>query len=1280
MSGSIFGRLSHLLPSGSNPPVPTTSPAPPPNIHELRFQTIGRQPALLGRMSQPDPTATHYHSPSPSPSAIVPSATQPARPSLYQKLADVITTNTNAPYSSDLSSYAPSTSNPNNRSTPSGMVINSHTHIPPPRPRINRAKNTVEFRNTPSGATLIPPIEILPQECSGSRSPTTSHLHGKRVEMNHLSVPPTASSQDDVQTEVVVPRPIPAASTATHAQQPSSEQPAADNSFATPRGSRAPDSQALSQLPTPPSATIPPCNQIVIPPPKFVEEPHPSSNSGSLVGESLPQPSTFADAISACEAHLLTVRSDLSGAMHSEDAVCTPISSPGPLTTQDIPRDNESQPRQESHTAQSLRDQPPSSNLDHTMDAEENSLPIISQYSVLSSQFQAYASNFSETAQGLTSTLDALHRFHTDVENALAQQRRSLAEQRAVLRAAEDDHQAHLQQLNSSREALHQQEVALAALEREFQSREEARNAEWLTREEKRCAEMKAQQDNYVAQVDVCLREVHELKKRDAERYLQPTPFLPPLPTHTNLPTEVQKDMNEEEVKTIKERNRLFIIIDQSRQTYEQNVTLLEQSTSTLARLQEEREKRLAEEARQKCQAEEEERIRQVAVEEQRKHATAQAELEESMVQTAERNRMSTIDGNDRNIAQCDTEKPNDTETQATVGNRDLDQRRQEEFNRKRAEVMAQKQQANAENAAKIRAAREGLPIALPEGDDASTVVDEAPDTFDMSSPAAMQRPVGTQRYSPSSPKSGKKTTVVSGGVKLSTHQGGSSFGSTATKPPTSSGHARSSIITGKAPSFVSASTEAGRQVATDTPLFPTQLASELNRASVVNADAHRGVAPLPRQGFALNPKSQTLLEAASRELNLGPTPRVSPAQRTTNLRHLKKTRNYVEEGGGNRSVNRGSVKVEDTSPSLKQEENHDLPTLLAQGESRPRSDQQEMNQIPPPRVAIIPPPRPKPLNKQAPTRVPSAPDPQSPLSISDGVMEVRGNIQTLAPPSQPPRVSPNPWVMDASAERQEWAPQPTPSPSPPQAVQSNPQESSQGHANGRSAGLVEHVEAPEAVEAQENRSLSIAQDHARHSPKSPTTSLSGADRVRERSKYERPRYTRVDHYSPSPRLVYTRRSSQHLGDDHRTARISSTVLPSPSVIGRKRRSESVDDDYSHRSRRARKDWRVTDNYEVGHREGPLRDRSPSPSEYHKYDSGPNDWAPANERGRYDDLRPRVVDNTDPTDRYYKRPAPASTSPPLFLTREQAIQQDQDQVDRQDPRLLARMSDTQHSV
>ena len=118
-------------------------------------------------------------------------------------------------------------------------------------------------------------------------------------------------------------------------------------------------------------------------------------------------------------------------------------------------------------------------------------------------------------------------------------------------------------------------------------------------------------------------------------------------------------------------------------------------------------------------------------------------------------------------------------------------------------------------------------------------------------------------RYSPSSPKSGKKTTVVSGGVKLSTHQGGSSFGSTATKPPTSSVHGWSSIITGKASSFVPASTEAGQQVATDTFVpYPISLEAELCVRCQRRCTPRCNTAT--ETGFALNPKLQTLMEAGA--------------------------------------------------------------------------------------------------------------------------------------------------------------------------------------------------------------------------------------------------------------------------------------------------------------------------------------------------------------------------------------------------------------------------------
>jgi len=1200
---------------------------------------------------------------------------QSSRPSLFQKLGGVSTTTTtttvHASYpATSTVSYAPSitSSNPDipaAASMPSGMMTGSPKHIPPPRPRINLAKNTVEFRDAPSGAT--PPTGILPQESSRSGPSTSNHPQGESLETNIPSFPPSASSRDDVQTEVVAPHPAPTATTPGPAQQPFSEQPAVDVGLAVPFGSCAPDSHTPSRLPTPPSVPTPPCNHLLISP----------TLSDSRVGESSQQPSTLVDAISMCEVHLLAARNDLSMAMRPEDAACIPLPPPSPSTMEmrDLSRGNESQPREEPRTPQlsdpfPLRDQLSSTNLDHPMDADQNALAITPQHSILLSQFQAQANHFFEIVQGLTSALDAVHRSHTEVENTLTQQQRCLTEQRSALRAVEADYQAQLQHLNHSREALHQRETALAASEREYRSREEARNVQWQAREEKRCDALKS----HLVQVDMCLKELEELKKaREAEqqRYVQPG-LLPPVPTHPNLPTEVQEGMNEEEIKTIEERKALIAFVHRLRRVYAQKVGFLERSTNALARLQEEREKRVAEEARQKLLAEEEERARQAAAEEHRKRAAAQAEQEKSLVEAAERHRMPAADGNDSTIPQHSTEKPAYIETRATISNTDPEQqRRQEEFARKRAEVMAQKQQANAENAARIRAAREGLTTAPSEGNNAAAA-DESRDASAMSPPSIVQRPAETQRHSPSSPKSRKKTVVASGGVMLSTPQGGSSFGPTVARLPTTPGHGKGSTITAKTPSFVSASTEAGRQVATDTPLFPIQLASELNNASSANADVYRAMTP-PRQTFALNPKSQTLLEASG-QLDLGPTPRVSPAQHTVNLRHLKKSRSYVEVRGGDRSVIKGSVKVEDsTIPSLKKEEDQDFPTLLVQNESRPHSGQQEMNmsQIPPPRLTVIPPPRPKLSNKLAPMRVSSAFDAQN---SSGGVMEAQNNVKALAPPSQPPRASPNPWVMDASAERQEWAPQPTPSPSPSDAVHPSSQESSsQGHANGGGAGPAEHVE------AQENWSLTTEHNHPRPSPESLATSLYETDRLRERSKYA---HARIDHYSPtklpSPPF-YARRSS---GDDRWKARMNSIAIPTRPIVGKKRRSESVDD-YSYRSRRARTDERVPYTYKVDPRGGPLRARSPSPSEYHIYrprspstdyhGSGTNPWVQPDSYVPRRDPLPCIVDDTDPTDRYHRRP------PPHFPTCEQEIRQDtEDQVEgQQDPPLLARMSDRQ---
>ncbi|KAL4073834.1 hypothetical protein J3A83DRAFT_4231785 [Scleroderma citrinum] len=1335
MSESIFGRPSHLLPSQSrsNSPVQVILQAndstrvaqvpSPPNIHNLRFQTIGKQPALLSRISQLGPTAADYRSPSPSPlspTSVATSSipTQSSRPSLFQQLTSVAGTSTAHASSTSNVSYASSVSSdpPFVASAPSNIMSGSPKCIPPPRPHINRTKNTVEFRVAPAHGALIPPIETLPQDSNDSRSATFNQSHAKSLEVIPPSLPLPASSSSDARI-LIVSHPPPTATKIRPARQPTDEASAPDSHHTTP-DSRPSDSRILSRLPTA-SEPTPLYDHLVVSPLPSVEESQSSPNSDCGVRELSRQPSTLTDAIAECEARLVAAKTDLSMAIFLKDATCISSPSPGPSAVElrDLPFGKENRPREEPNTIQpsphfQLPKKTPSGDVNHPMGTEGNVPTPASPPATLSSQFQTHTGLFFEAVQGLTSAFDAVQRSHTEVENNLARQQKILDEHRCAFQqekcAVEADHQAQLQELNHVRESLRQREAALAASEKEFQSREEARrilNAQRRAQEEKRRADAEAHVRKLEEQVAMGLKELDELKTaRKAEQHSHPADHLPPVPVYQNLPTEVQESMDEEEVKIIGFRKALHDTIERIRRAYKEKVDLLEQSASDWSRLQEELKKRAAEEARQKL-LDEEERAHQAAIEEQRKLAAAQAEQEKSIAEAAERRSSSGPNGI-RKAPQCITEKPAYAEVRApqklaalSNTHSDLEQQRQE-YARKRAEVMAQKQQANAENAARIRAAREGLPVAPMEGNDTAAV--ESCDASEMSPPA---QPAEISRHSHSSPKSGTMT-VVSGDVMLSVPQGSNSLGPT-TKSPISFpfGDGKGSVVTGKAPSFVSASTEAGRQVVTDTPLFPIQLASELNSASSANADSYRTITPPPRQAFTLNPKSQTILEAGAWESNLRPRLSVSPARRTVNLRHLKKSRSHAEDGGGNRSVIKGSVKVEDsTTASFKQEESQDLPIIALQSDSTSCSDQHETStsHIPPPRVAVISPPRPRLSSKQALVPAPSVTDAHSNSVVSSRVTEVLKNTQALLPPSQPARASPSPWVMDASAEHPEWAPQLTPpSPSSSKAVHLNHQESSsqvKGQTNIGSTGAV-------GVEEPKKQPLVTERGHQRQPLESPAASSHETDsenrsRSWQQSQYqakERVRtYTReVDHYSPSKSSrLWRRRSSERVGDDHRKRRISGTP-PSPPPGGRKRRSESVDDDYASRSRRVRRDSYLPDAREPEFLPRQSSYRPPSPPEYHRYRprypssdyrSGASDLAPAATSHasvreplplRYvpqRDTIPRVVDDVNQPHRY-QRPPPDSA-----FAREQEIQQNtEDQVeDQHDPLLLARMSDTQH--
>ncbi|KIJ68110.1 hypothetical protein HYDPIDRAFT_25556 [Hydnomerulius pinastri MD-312] len=1319
MPESMFGRPSqHLLPSqpvgSTGSPASTSSQAAPvhggaPRFEDFRFNSIGKQPQLLSRISIPDPDHTEYHSPTPSPTSttspiINNGDAQPpqssSRPTLLQQLAGGggNAMNGSFPHASPNRSSGTLVSrmqlNSSTSNNSGNVTLGASRALPPPRPRPNRAKSIVEEGNSVASNNLIPPIEFLPPapESAGSSPPPfnlDTQVQGSEIAQKpHSSFHSRTSTSGatDRSPELLYPTSPVSLQLGASGSANTSAAAAADTSASSGTTSSSsfsflnPDSRMPTSIPSAISlgSSLPSETHMVVP----------SFSVADAIMRDAPQPSTpsslpMFDSLASRMARLQGISNNLANLASPLASLSSTSPSPDPLHSQirdTLNRQGAGQTQQESslialHHPYQSQNQPSQNNIGngdaHQMDTSENDSALIApsstQPSALTREFQSHTKNILDAVQHLSSAFGAAHRAHVDSENALAHRIRSLEEQRAAFeeqkRTQEAAVQGQLHELRQQREELRAKEAALLALERENRVREEARKAVSAKRqaqEEEKRVEGEKRRQEVQEQVARALEELEELRASRAEgRFEEGRQGAGPLrgAEQEDLPTEPQEGMSEEEVRALKMRNDLLGAVERLRRIHEQKMLGLEESTTVLRGLREERKqkeaeeaegRRIAEEERQRVLAEEAERSRQAAEEDkQRQRLASEAEEERRQAETSDwRRQIQLANGAPSRVgvgqAQLLAEQQAHAEAQAQVSRQhqamakkveqELEQRRrQEEFAKKRAEVMAQKQQANAQNAARIRAAREGgLAITPPGGNNAMDVDAEGTPTAADNLPASgTQKSTEVPHPTPAPPKSKKAAKPVSGGVMLSASHASDSGSSqptkssSAKKPSISSSSdsahepMRNTGPTGKAPSFVSALTEAGRQVQTDAPLFPIQLASELNTASVANHNSHLSPASTPtrKQVFTPNPKSQTLLDtsnAGNQELNIGPQTGVSPAQRNVNLRHLKKSRSRIEENGsGDRSVRRSSVKSEDNMYlSLKKEDCEDEPlphepepsVAPTQQETTPGQREPSRTPIPlPPRPAVIPPPRPKISTKLLSKLASSQPSPRNntehELPFTGGEAEGGSSERSQRAPAQVSRTSPNPWVMDASAEHQEWAPVLTP-PTPVDASNSlllgpqedsryagrHDQEESMADRDGSFSGPSHTIRlaSPEPPSA----SRSYESEGEARPPNRP--GMSDENRKRRRS-IKAHRQPQIDHYSPpsapSRTLVPSPPPSYRPSGDFYRPQSASDLpraqpmrLPSPTA-GRKRPSDSIDDEHDHRSRRPRGDvWQPHDH------------------------------------------------------------------------------------------------------
>ncbi|KAF8836879.1 hypothetical protein BDN67DRAFT_258816 [Paxillus ammoniavirescens] len=1350
MPESMFGRPSqHLLPfqpqstdaagtTTANTALQTTPVDPsPPRFEDFRFNSIGKQPRLLSRISQPDSESAHYHSPTPSRTSVSPpppnrNDIQPqsktlSRPTLLQQLTGGDPHVTHGSLTSRIQMNA-STSNKSGN-----VTLTPAPHLPPPRPRINRAQHTAEENlGADFRSSLIPPIEFLPptpQSADPSPPPraggvfTTSESVHKPV-----SSSPSRSLMTNGTSEPLYPTsPVShqagssgsanASAAVLAADSPASPFPTSRSTFHTSRGvspSFATADAMMQDLSLPPSSAMPTLDSLAS------RQARLQAISNNIADLASPLP--LSSSLSPSPSPSLTQIHDAL----TRQGPSQPQQEPGPMT---LRHPYLAQNQSPSGVNGDLND----SQTDFNSNA--HALALTASFSALTHEFQAHTRSILEAVRNLNFACSAAHRTQIDTENALALQIRALEDQRATFERQKQTEQAALQaefrHLHEKREQLSMKEASLVALEKENMAKEEARKAkrvELQAKEEEKRADNEKRRQQVQEQIARALEELEELRALRAggqfwDRLQSAVP--------DDLPTEPQEGMSEEEVKAIKDRKDLLGAVEDARQVHNQKVEMLEESASSLRRLQAARKKREAEERL----TAEGERARLAAEQEQRYREAVKAQLERRKAEFA----------NQQRHAQPLAEQQGHAEAQAEALAAKVDQ---EEYEKKRAEVLAQRQQAIIENATRIRAVREGKPIPSSEADNFMEVDDIATAAAASYPPrndalTGIQMPVEVlQEAAPL-----KKAEPILGGAMLSASNSETSLPPKppVRRPPSSSSsselaqeNTKKAGSLNKAPSFVSASTDVGRQVQTDTPLFPITLASELNTAAVANTNAHLSSTPPPGQKptFTPNPKSQTLLDVGiggSHELNIGPPTGVSPAQRSVNLRHLMKSRSRVEENGsGDRSV-RSSVKSED-NPHFpwKQEERDDqlLPheperTATSSRQHHTAVHQTEVKSAPsslPSRPAVLPPPRPRIHTKR--TIKPTPPHPSQttgghelPFTGGEagGVRFEQSQTQQL--PASFPRASPNPWVMDAAAQLQEWAPVLTPPPppenpnSPLVGLSDTGSHSTDPHRTVGEKGTVDRSDSHEAQRElsgfSQTRSASsgppsstlshetAGEDHPRHKRRS-------SDENRKKPKRNNTRRPPPDHYSPpaaSRSLVPSSSQSFYPSGGFWRPQTTSDVTrvepmraPSP-VAGRKRPSDIHDNEHDHRSRRPRADvWMPHD-----HDQETLytsRDKERRPRHHPDLDESRNNsqaplsqrplTAPSpetssipwgyrrseNEETRYQQYQPSAGARGQTGDQY--RPNDGRPVQPYDRSMPERGE------DQHDISLLARMSDTQH--
>lgn len=1152
MAESIFGSPSYLLIAESVPEsVPESAPQtgngvrmpasvhqPPPSFTDVQFGTIGKPPNLLSRISAPVPGQMPFRSPSPA-TLHLPSQVATRAPVLNsRKLAERIQMN------------------PSQLST---LVKSQNLHPirePPHAPRINRN------RYVPANPHLIPPIEVLP---------TTSESN-----MSQMQAPANAAAnkvRETLTPELVYP--------GSFLATPTTEQfdrDVSSSSSSNPFGSPKPHSSAgFFPQPTqsPPSSTL-----LASLPPNSKTTGTSSSQVPDIVQFETSEEQVAHDSLSALYVRLLEKNKALSPTLPTSH-LRTPSPFVPPSNIPELPAGLRNETNVEELSAIVLRHPYPQSSstsnvpLDQEMlAADGNALAPTSSQSSNMPDLRNTHESLVEAAKKLQSAAEDVIQLQLGANEVFKTEhmdfdaRRKAFEEHMLVKEA--GYNVQMQTLQKQWEDLRTREERLVALEEESRLREEtrrARDAQRRARDDQRKFEDESKRraiQEEIAGTMKLLEEVQaektkwEAEKRRAEREKTLVPnHAVPLQLSGDIGPCVEKedDMTEEEIKVVDDHNKSLDYQRQLTKDLKEQITWTRQSFHTLQHMKETRLQ--VAEAERRLVEEEAERQRVHAEEVAKRAAVEQEEVERQRVQAEAAEKRGD---EEQELQRRELLGLQSAHVKAQSQNVQVDT--QTEYSRRRTQVLANNQQATSEKAARIRAERAGhLLVSMTDSDNLEDTNVEI-EVDELASPPEHTVPLpGQKGITPKKPASRIKKTSrslgTSGNVMLGAPSTSNGLSSSSMSTPTSSSTASASY---KTPSFVSASTDVGRQVITDAPLFSTQMASEFSLHLSVSPPPNGPLPTSKKIALPSTPKSRTILGSDSNEWTewtVSQQVNLSPAQRDANLRHIKKNRHRVEKSAaGDRSVKRPddsltikTIKTEEVvvEQSHDQEQASSLPEEGAAARStdaifhipnvNPSSkishtNASQTNDIPQTSVGLV---------------ISQAPSASLRSDARVGSAETSRCVTGIAPI----RNSPDPWVMDASVSRQEWTPDAI-------SPHSEPSESASRYDPN-----------------QRSRQNSEISGRARSPEPSGFTRSNGTSNESRQRQRRAPRYS--DHYSPPP----TSATSPHHRHLQNETRAYGLPIPprqmSPMNSGKKRPAEHDNEDDTRDRRRLRGDHYVVE-------------------------------------------------------------------------------------------------------